>query len=66
MSSVHDILDAIRHQAPEEPPANSKLEVRSGFYVYTGPTGDTSTLDHRLVREERIDLLARRSSARSD
>jgi hypothetical protein len=89
MSSVHDILDAIRglprperlqlveqltfelgseprRQGPKEPPPNSKLEVRNGFYVYTGPVGDISTLDHRLVREERIDSLARRSSARSD
>jgi hypothetical protein len=38
---------------PEE---DSHLELRNGFYVYTGPV-DVSALDHRLGREERIDQL---------
>jgi hypothetical protein len=48
------------------PPAGSNLEVRSGFYVYTGPVRDPSVLDHRVVREERIDHLTNRASARRD
>lgn len=89
MSSVRDILDAIRslprpdrlrlveelvaeldsepsHEIPREPPPGSNLELRSGFYVYTGPVDDPSVLDHRLVREERIDHLGYGAGARRD
>ena len=48
--------------ADPEPPAGSLLELRDGFYVYTGPIAD-DTLDHRLDREERIDQLIARIDA---
>ena len=48
-----------RREAPLDPPSDANWELRSGFYVYTGPVEDPSVLDHRIVREERIERLAR-------
>ena len=45
-----------------EPPPDSRLELRDGFYVYTGPLTDTA-LDHRVDREERTDTLIARLNA---
>lgn len=45
-----------------EPPPDSMLELRDGFYVYTGPLTDTA-LDHRVDREERTDSLIARLNA---
>lgn len=47
-----------------EPPPNSMLELRDGFYVYTAPLTDVA-LDHRVDREDRIDGLIARLNARS-
>ncbi len=43
-------------------PEGSRLELKNGFYVYTGPI-DVSTLDDRMDREERIDQLIERLRA---
>ena len=51
---------------PTEPPPGSNLAIRHGFYVYTGPVGDASVLDHRLDREQRIEHLAHGANARRD
>ena len=84
MSSVHEILEAIRalprpermrlveqiageldeersQKADLEPAPGSLLELRNGFYVYTGPVDPA--LDHRVTREERVDDLVRLASA---
>ena len=45
-----------------KPPPGSLLELRDGFYVYTGRLG-SSALDHRIDREERIDELISRIDA---
>jgi hypothetical protein len=45
-----------------EPPPGSMLELRDGFYVYTGPLTDPA-LDHRVDREERVDSLIARLNA---
>jgi len=45
-----------------EPPPGSMLELRDGFYVYTGPLADAA-LDHRVDREERVDHLIARINA---
>jgi hypothetical protein len=45
-----------------KPPAGSLLELRDGFYVYTGRVG-SGALDHRIDREERIDELISRIDA---
>jgi hypothetical protein len=45
-----------------EPPLDSMLELRDGFYVYTGPLTDVA-LDHRVDREERTDSLIARLNA---
>lgn len=50
----------------DDPPEGSNLEVRRGFYVYTGPVDVPSTLDHRLAREERVDHFASGARARRD
>lgn len=67
---VEELTSALESEpandAPSQPPPGSNLEIRSGFYVYTGAVGDPSVLDHRLARDERIDHLARGSSARRD
>jgi hypothetical protein len=47
-----------------EPASDSMLELRDGFYVYTGPLTDAA-LDHRVDREERTDGLIARLNARS-
>ena len=54
------------NDTPVEPPPGSNLELRNGFYVYTGPVADPAALDHRVARDERIDHLARGASARRD
>jgi predicted nuclease of restriction endonuclease-like (RecB) superfamily len=48
-----------------EPAPDSMLELRDGFYVYTGPLTDAA-LDHRVDREERTDGLIARLNARSN
>lgn len=48
-----------------EPPPDSMLELRDGFYVYTGALPDL-TLDHRADREDRIDHLIARLDAPRD
>lgn len=45
-----------------KPPPGSLLELRDGFYVYTGRLGG-SAYDHRVDREERIDELISRIDA---
>ncbi|HEY6728669.1 MAG TPA: hypothetical protein VI197_31875 [Polyangiaceae bacterium] len=45
-----------------KPPPGSLLELRDGFYVYTGRLG-SSAFDHRVDREERIDELISRIDA---
>lgn len=45
-----------------DPPAGSMLELRDGFYVYTGGLADPA-LDHRVDREERVDNLIARYNA---
>jgi hypothetical protein len=52
------------NDTPLEPPPGSNVELRSGFYVYTGPVDDLSLLDHRIARDERTDHLACSASAR--
>lgn len=45
-----------------EPPPDSMLELRGGFYVYTGPLTHAA-LDHRVDREARTDSLIARLDA---
>ena len=45
-----------------KPPPGSLLELRDGFYVYTGRLG-SGAFDHRVDREERIDELISRIDA---
>jgi hypothetical protein len=45
-----------------EPPPGSMLDLRDGFYVYTGPLADPA-LDHRVDREDRVDQLIARLNA---
>ena len=47
----------------ERMPSDSRLELRNGFYVFTGPVGVGSP-DHRAIREERADQIAKISGAR--
>ena len=52
-------------QSDLKPPPGSLLELRDGFYVYTGRLGGEA-FDHRVDREERIDeLIARIDSDRA-
>jgi hypothetical protein len=45
-----------------EPPPGSPLELRDGFYVYTGPI-EGDAFDHRLDRDERVAQLMARVDA---
>jgi len=45
-----------------EPPPGSMLELRDGFYVFTGSLPDPA-IDHRADREDRIDHLIARINA---
>jgi hypothetical protein len=47
------------------PPSGSLLELRDGFYVYTGHNGG-GAFDHRVDRAERVDELVSRVDARRD
>jgi hypothetical protein len=49
-------------QSDLKPPPGSLLELRDGFYVYTGRFGGEA-FDHRVDREERIDELIARIDA---
>jgi hypothetical protein len=44
------------------PPSGSLLELREGFYVYTGRVG-SSAFDHRVDRADRVDELVSRVDA---
>ncbi|MDF3068873.1 MAG: hypothetical protein K0R38_4474 [Polyangiaceae bacterium] len=48
--------------AEPEPPPGSMLELRDGFYVFTGSLPDPA-LDHRVDREDQIDRLIARDNA---
>lgn len=41
----------------ERVPSDPRLELRSGFYVFTGPVGPDAA-DHRKLRDERADHIA--------
>ena len=51
--------------AEVEPPPGSMLDLRDGFYVFTGSLSDPA-LDHRVDREDRIDHLIARLNAPRD
>ena len=48
-----------------EPPPGSMLDLRDGFYVFTGSLSDPA-VDHRVDREERVDHLIARLNAPRD
>jgi hypothetical protein len=60
----HEVEDDGGKAALPQPPAGSRLELRDGFYVYTGPLA--GEVDHRIAREERIDELIARTDAHRD
>lgn len=51
--------------APLEPPSGSRLVLKNGFHVFTGPVEQVE-LDHRIDREEHLAHLARFAGAGRD
>jgi hypothetical protein len=58
-ADLHNQGEPAKHRsAPPDP----RLELRNGFYVFTGPV-DIDAVDHRRLREDRADHIARLAGA---
>ena len=60
-----ELDDESRPPTEDRVPSDPRLELRNGFYVFTGAV-DVDAGDHRKIREERADHIARLAGAGRD